>query len=267
MLKRNLAVFLASLSLGVLATPAQAHFQLVHTAEVNLPDPATIPMQLVFWHPMENGHVMDMAKPREFYYVFRGERHDLLDSLKSIEFQGLENKGKGFVTEVKVQRNGDYVFVLTPEPYFEKNEDAYIQQITKSYVNRGGLPDAWHEPLGLVTEILPYNKPNNVLVGSTFTAQVLREGKPLQGVEIEIEYMSAEPNAEQFKPSSKASFEPKGGTLVAISDANGMFTFGIPKAGFWGFAALGSGPVEVFEGKPLSQDAVIWIRADEFENK
>ena len=52
-----------------------------------------------------------------------------------------------------------------------------------------------------------------------------------------------------------------GGAIVAITDANGYFTFGIPKAGFWGFAALGSGPDKEFQGKELSQDAVLWVRA------
>lgn len=266
MSKKLLAMLMTSLGLSAFSAPAQAHFQLLYTPEVNLAEPATIPMQLVFWHPMENGHVMDMEKPQEFYYVFRGEKHDLLDSLKEIEFEGQDNKAKAFATDVKVQRNGDYIFVVNPQPYFEKNEDAYIQQITKTYVNRGGLPDAWDEPLGLVTEILPYNKPYNVVVGSTFTGQVLTEGKPAAGIEIEIEYMSAEPDPKTNKPVSKASMDPVGGTLVAITDPNGMFTFGIPKAGYWGFAALGSGPQDEFEGKELSQDAVIWIRADELED-
>jgi cobalt/nickel transport protein len=56
-----------------------------------------------------------------------------------------------------------------------------------------------------------------------------------------------------------------GGAVVAISDEDGYFTFGIPRAGFWGFAALGSGPVKEHEGKELSQDAVIWVRAYDVE--
>lgn len=265
MFKKTITAFAVSLGLTVISAPVQAHFQLLYTPEVNLTEPATIPLQLTFWHPMENGHVMDMAKPREFYYVFRGEKHDLLDSLKEVSFEGKDNSAKAFATEAKVQRNGDYVFVVVPEPYYEKSEDIYIQQITKSYVNRGGLPDAWDEPLGLATEILPYIKPNNVIVGSTFTGQVLSEGKPVAGAEIEVEYMAAPPDPKANKAISNDSIEAKGGSIVVLSDENGMFTFGIPKAGFWGFAALGTGPEDQFEGKELSQDAVIWVRADELE--
>jgi len=35
----------------------------------------------------------------------------------------------------------------------------------------------------------------------------------------------------------------------------------MPKAGWWGFAALGAGPDKEFEGRELSQDAVIWVQA------
>ena len=77
--------------------------------------------------------------------------------------------------------------------------------------------------------------------------------------------MAALPDVQGNRPSSNASASAKGGTLVAVTDAKGMFTFGIPKEGFWGFAALGSGPKKKYKGKELSQDAVIWIRADKME--
>lgn len=45
------------------------------------------------------------------------------------------------------------------------------------------------------------------------------------------------------------------------ADSQGVFNFAIPKAGWWGFAALGVGPDDSYEGKELSQDAVIWVQA------
>ena len=52
--------------------------------------------------------------------------------------------------------------------------------------------------------------------------------------------------------------------LNKISDNQGKFTFGVPKAGIWGFAALGVGPDNQYQDKELSQDAVLWIQAREF---
>ncbi len=263
MKKQFIAVSVLALSAGF----AQAHFQLLYTPEVRLESNAKVPLKMIFWHPMENGHAMDMAEPQQAFYVFKGEKKDLLPTLKTFRFHGKDNQSLAYETQVDIRRNGDYTFVLLPEPYFEKSEDTYIQQITKSYLNKGGIPTDWHEPIGLPTEIVPFNKPTNVAVGSTFTGQVLSEGKPAAGVEIEIEYMAAPPDVKNNRPSSNQAVSAKGGALVAVSDERGMFTFGIPKAGFWGFAALGAGPEKEYKGKELSQDAVIWIRADELESE
>lgn len=265
MIPRLLTSISSVLLLTLTAGAAHAHFQLLYTPEVNLDNPKTVPVKLIFWHPMENGHVMNMEQPEQFFYIFKGEKVDLSKTLKPIVFSGKDNQAKAFEADVNIRRNGDYIFVLQPAPYYEKNEDAYIQQITKSYVNKGGIPSGWEKAVGLPTEIVPFNKPTNVLVGSTFTAQVLTEGKPAAGVEIEIEYLAAPPDVKANRPSSKKSAAAKGGALVAVTDANGVFTFGIPKEGFWGFAALGSGPQKEYQGKELSQDAVIWIRADKME--
>ncbi|PRY26178.1 cobalt/nickel transport protein [Aliiruegeria haliotis] len=251
-------------SLG-LAGAAQAHFQLAYTADTLIETPGDIPVKLIFWHPFENGHVMDMGEPQEVFAVHRGDRIDLMDRLAPITFTGTSNAAAAYETSVPVKRSGDYVLVVVPAPYFEESEDIYIQQLTKSYLNRNEMPTDWDQPQGLATEILPLVKPTNVVVGSTFTGQVLSEGKPVAGAEIEIEFMAAEPDMESNAPKPATAAPMPGGMIVAISDANGYFTFGIPRAGHWGFAALGTGPQTEFEGKELSQDAVIWIRAWDME--
>lgn len=243
------------------STASFAHFLLVYTPEVNIQKKADLPFEIVFWHPFENGHVMDMEQPLEFYYVNKGKKTDLMSSLKPMEFTGLSNKAAAFEAVVPVKRNGDYIFVMKPAPYYEESEDIYIQQITKSFVNKGDLPTDWSEPVGLETEIIPLNKPTNIIAGSTFSGRVVADGKPVAGVEIEIEYMAAEPDVEKNAPKAATASPMPGGAVVAITDENGLFTFGVPKAGFWGFAALGSGPKTEHDGKELSQDAVLWVRA------
>ena len=258
----NKLVTAAALATSMLfSTAAFAHFQLAYTPDVNVSGAGDVPYKLIFWHPFENGHVMDMGKPEAFFAVHKGKKIDLMDSLSPMRFKGSGNEADAYDATLPVKRNGDYIVVLEPAPYYEGSEDIYIQQITKSFLNKGGIPTGWNEPVGLKTEIVPLNKPTNILVGSTFTGRVLTEGKPAAGVEIEIEYMAAEPDMGANTPGEVKAEPSPGGSLVAISDDNGYFTFGIPKAGFWGFAALGSGPDTEFEGKELSQDAVIWIKA------
>ena len=243
------------------ASATEAHFQLVYTPEVTIEKPTALPFKLVFWHPFENGHVMDMGRPESFYRVLKGKKTDLMGTLKPIAFQGASNSAKAFKSTFKVKRNGDHIFVLTPSPYYEESEDIYIQQITKSLVNKGGVPTGWNEPVGLPTEIVPLNKPYNVLTGSTFSGRVLSGGAPVPGAEIEIEFIAAEPDMGTNAAGPATAEPPPGGALVAVTDADGVFTFGIPRDGFWGFAALDIGPAKKHQGKPLSQDAVLWVRA------
>lgn len=243
------------------ALPAQAHFQLIYTPDVNPAKAGQTPVKLVFWHPMENGPLMDMGKPQSFFAVNKGRKIDLMGSLQPISFQGAENAANGYDAMLPVTKPGDYVMVLTPAPYLEGSEDIYIQQITKSFVNLGGLPTDWDKPVGLAAEIVPMNKPTNIIAGSTFTGRVLASGKAVAGATIEVEYMAAEPDMAANKARTPAVSPMPGGTISAISDSQGYFTFGVPKAGFWGFAALGVGPEKTFKGKELSQDAVLWVRA------
>jgi cobalt/nickel transport protein len=244
-----------------LPTAAGAHFQLSYTPSVQIERPGDVPIKLIFWHPFENGHVMDMGRPLDVYAVHRGEKIDLMDTLSPITFQGASNSAAAFEAAVPVRRSGDYVLVTVPAPYYEESEDIYIQQITKAYLNKGTMPTDWAEPQGLKTEIVPLNRPTNVIAGSTFSGIVLSNGEPVAGADIEIEYMAAEPDMDANSTTAPTASPLPGGTVVAMTDADGLFTFGIPKAGFWGFAALGTGPDTQHEGKPLSQDAVIWVRA------
>lgn len=243
------------------AGAALAHFQLIYTPVVNIERPSTLPFRLIFTHPFENGHTMAMGDPIEFVYVHKGKKVDLKPTLRPITWTGSSNAAAAYAAEIKVKRNGDYIFCLTPSPYYEASEDIYIQQITKSFVNKGGIPTGWNEPIGLPTEIVPLNKPTNIMAGSTFSGIVLSGGKPVAGAEIEVEYIAAEPDFEKNTPGTPRVSPLPGGAVVAITDANGVFTFGVPRAGVWGFAALDVGPQEKHEGKKLSQDAVIWVRA------
>jgi len=44
------------------------------------------------------------------------------------------------------------------------------------------------------------------------------------------------------------------------ANAQREFTIGLPKAGWWGIAALGIGPEDEHKGKGLAQEAVLWIQ-------
>ncbi|MDP6969020.1 MAG: DUF4198 domain-containing protein [Gammaproteobacteria bacterium] len=260
------AVFKAILVLGIycFSQLGHAHFQLLYTDTAIIEKAAPVPAKLIFWHPMDNGHGMDMQRPLEVSVIHRGQHTDLTDNVMQTQFIGQHNTAVSWDVSIPVKRSGDYVVIVTPEPYYEASEDIYIQQITKAYLNRNQLPTDWHQMHGLTAEIRPLIKPYNVAVGTSFRGQVLNAGKPVAFAEIEVEYMIAPPDMTTGKVSSSASLELPGGSITLLSDAHGIFSMAIPKAGYWGFAALGVGSDDHYKGKQLSQDAVIWVQAHEF---
>ncbi|MGP1561273.1 MAG: DUF4198 domain-containing protein [Helicobacteraceae bacterium] len=249
------------------STSAYAHFQMLYTPESALEKGGSIQIREVFTHPFSDEHTMDIAGVEEFYVINKDKKTDLKDSLQPITFKGNKNSGKAFKSEYKARSTGDHVFVFTPKPYFEKNEDAYIQQITKMMVNVAGIPSDWDKVLGLKAEIVPLTKPYSIWVGSTFTGIVMSNGKPVPDAEIEVEFLNrtvdlmANKTGKSMVKAPQDSFE----TLTIKANKNGEFTFGIPKAGWWGFAALGVGPDKELNGKELSQDGVIWVQAKDMK--
>ncbi len=147
------------------------------------------------------------------------------------------------------------MFVLQPAPYYEAGEDIYIQQITKVVINVAGTPTDWDKELGLKAEIVPLNKPYSIWTGSTFTGIVKRNGKVVPFADIEVEYINHAPDltTNSMGPAFVEAPHDSFVTMGIKADANGQFTFGIPKSGWWGFCALGAGSDTEFKGKELSR--------------
>ncbi|MEA1955484.1 MAG: DUF4198 domain-containing protein [Campylobacterota bacterium] len=260
----------------ILATSAMAHFQMAYTPNTALEKGKTIEFVHTFTHPFADEHTMDMGKQHdtkklasveEFYVINKTKKTDLKKTLKQITFKGNHNSGKGYKSKYKARRMGDHVFVMKPAPYYEKGEDIYIQQITKSIVNVAGTPTNWDAELGLKAEIVPLVKPYAIWEHGSFTGVVKAKGKVVPFAEIEVEYINRDVDMKNNK-MGKARYEAPQDSFVTMgikANKDGEFTFAIPKAGFWGFCALGAGVDKEYKGKELSQDAVIWVEAKEMK--
>lgn len=270
MLKKS--ILSAIVASSILSSSAFAHFQMVYTPNTALEKGETIQLRHIFTHPFADEHTMDMGKQHdskelkgveEFYVINKEEKTDLKSTLKSIDFKGNANKGKAYASEYKARKMGDHLFVLTPAPYYEANDDAYIQQITKMVVNVSGIPTNWDDELGLKAEIVPLTKPYSIWEGGSFTGIVKSNGKIVPYAEIEVEYLNRDVDIKNNQ-MGKSKVEAPQDSFVTMSikaNKDGEFTFALPKAGFWGFAALGVGSDKEYKGKELSQDAVIWVEA------
>jgi cobalt/nickel transport protein len=264
---------LSGLAATTVAVSAHAHFQLLYTPEAALSESREVPLALVFSHPFDNGQTMHMGEPEAFYVISQrgpeAERNstDLVPYLERVSWSGVDSRADAYVAHPprRVTRSlGDYTYVLRPSPYYEEQEDKYIQQITKTVVNVGGLPGAWDEPLGLPVEIVPLDKPYANWVGGVFRAVIMAGGQPVPRAEVEIEYLNHEPQIEQrrFDPEGKVT-APQGSfiTLSIRADDRGQVVIGLPKAGWWGICALNLDDGLQYNGKELSLDAVLWIKA------
>ncbi|BCR06245.1 ATP-dependent DNA ligase [Desulfuromonas versatilis] len=249
------------LALLLAATPAPAHFGAVIPADdiLTQDDEKVLNLQVKFIHPLE-GHYMEMARPRRFGVQHGGQQTDLLASLQPARGGGPEQE-ETFTfwnAEFQVRRPGDYTFFVEPTPYWEPVEDKFILHYTKVCVNALGLEDGWDQPLGLETEIIPLSRPYGLWTGNLFSGQVLLKGQPVPFAEVEVEYLNA-------SPDNPATIHPPADpyvTQVVKADANGVFHYAMPRAGWWGFAALSEADwtlKQEDQEKPVEIGAVIWV--------
>ena len=265
MMKRRFYCWTIAAAIGLAlcwATNGEAHFGCLLPSDdiVSQGDGRNLKIEAKFIHPMEL-HYMEMAKPVQFGVLHNGEKQNLLETLQEAKGKS-PNQTKNYTfwqTDYTIKRPGDYTFYLEPAPYWEPAEDVFIIHYTKVCVNAFGLEEGWDEPLGLETEIVPLTRPYGLWTGNLFTGQVLLNGQPVPHAEVEIEYLNETPgNISIIVPPADPYV-----TQVVKTDANGIFSYAMPKAGWWGFAALNEASRTLKQNgqdKGIEIGAVFWVR-------
>lgn len=262
MRKKLRLISITVFSLALLTGTAQAHFGTLVPSDniITQNDKKTIEIEAKFIHPI-GLHYMELAKPKLFGVQHNGKQENLKESLQAAKGKAM-NQSKSFTywqTEYKIMRPGDYTFYMEPEPYWEPAEDLFIIHYTKVCINALGLEQGWDEPLGLETEIVPLTRPYGLWTGNLFTGQVLLKGQPVPYAEIEVEYLNeVKDNATMIVPPS----DPYA-TQVVKADQNGNFSYAMPKAGWWGFAALNEASWKIKhndQDKSVEIGAVYWVK-------
>lgn len=232
---------------------ARAHFQVLlpSTDVISDEDDKTIQLEVLFTHPMRQGPVMEMARPRQFGVLVGGKKHDLLAELKEHKLQGKT----AYTASHRAARPGDYVFFVEPAPYWEAAERKMIVHYTKVVVDVMGAEDGWDAMVGFPVEIEPLVRPYGLWTGNSFRGVVKRDGKPVPFAEVEVEYYN---EGRRVKLPSDAFT-----TQVIKADANGVFSYAMPRAGWWGFAALVPGEKTTGpDGKPAETElgGLMWVK-------
>ena len=248
---------------ALFSPPAYAHFGMVIPATdiVEQQNETSLNLRIMFAHPFE-GESMAMDKPQLFGVFSNGQKTVLSGTLTPMTVKMYADRApsQAWQTTYRLQRPGDYQFYVQPAPYWEPAEDSFIVHYTKVIVNAFAKEQGWDEPIGLKTEIVPLTRPYGLYRGNLFQGVVMLDGKPLPFAEVEVEYF----NRDGTSKAPKAPFI----TQVTKSDANGVFSYCVPQAGWWGFAALSTDSRTMeHKGvqKPVEIGAVLWIHAYDFK--
>jgi len=236
---------------------ASAHFGMIIPSDdmVTQDDNKSISLKIQFIHPME-GDCMDMDKPAQFGVLVQGKKIDLLNTLQEKKI----NDCTTWEADYQIKRPGDQIFFVEPQPYWEPAEDCFIIHYTKAIVNALGLEVGWDEEVGLKTEIIPLTRPYGLWTGNVFQGIVKVKGEAVPYAEVEVEYYNQDAKVEC--PADPMI------TQVIKADQNGVFTYAMPRAGWWGFAALNEDEEKIKhdgEEKSVEIGAVLWVKTYDME--
>lgn len=250
-MKKILMLLAGVVCLLLLSGQAMAHYGMIIPSDQTVVqgENKTLSLDLRFWHPME-GIPMPLDKPAHFDVIANGKKVDLLGTLQSKTIKGNQT----WAAEYKLKRPGLYVFSMEPTPYWEPAEDKFIIHYTKVVVTAFGNDEGWDEPIGVKTEIVPLSKPYAQYAGNVFQGIVMMNGKPVPYSEVEIERFN-----EDEKYTAPNDYMV---TQTIKADSNGVFTYAVPKAGWWGFAALNPSDTPIKhdgKDKEVELGAVIWV--------
>ncbi|MBZ4023115.1 ATP-dependent DNA ligase [Rhodobacter sp. TJ_12] len=239
-------------ALWLAAAPAQAHFlELLPSADV-LPEGGRVTLDLTFTHPFEGGPVMQLDRPAAVGMVAGGVATDLSAALA----EAPQGDAMAWTLRADLPEPGAAVFWATPQPYWEPAEGKMIVHHAKVVVDSWASGEGWDQMIGLPVEIRPLTRPTGLWAGNLFSGVVMKGDAPVPFAEIEVEWVN-----EGSLSAPNDAFV----TQVITADANGTFSYAMPLAGWWGFAALteADAPMTAPTGEqvPVEEGALIWVHA------
>lgn len=256
-MKKSLLSAVLVATLFIMASPSWAHFGMVIPSDsmVMQDDNRKINVTLSFSHPFE-GNGMELVRPKICNVWANGKTSSLLDTLQKTTVMG----HTAWNMEYRIKRPGVYMFYMEPRAYWEPAEDCFIIHYTKTVVTAFGDDEGWDTEIGLKTEIVPLSKPFGLYAGNIFQGIVKLDGKAVPYAEVEVEYYNKDGKAQA--PTDYMV------TQTIKADANGVFSYAAPDAGWWGFAALNTADYRLKhdgQNKDVELGAVIWVEFHEWK--
>lgn len=252
-------LFIVAAACAWLPSLAHAHFQALIPSQdiVTEKGSRVVSLDIVFTHPMEWGPIMPMGPPRQFGVHFNNTKHDLRNKLKPVIIESRTT----YKADYTIPMPADYIFYIEPAPYWEPAEQKMIIHYTKVVVDAFGAEEGWDTLVGFPVEIEPLVRPYGLWTGNTFRGIVKKGGVPVPFAEIEVEYYNE--NRQVIIPADPYI------TQVIKADGQGVFSYTMPRAGWWAFAALVAGEEKINNpsGTPVEVElgGLLWVRTRDMQ--
>jgi cobalt/nickel transport protein len=229
---KTMLLALSTIIAIIFSEPSFSHFQEI-IPDRDFTDNANqqpVRFDIQFTHPMSLGPVMNMQKPRNLKVKNNHKTFNLLPLLKEIKGDTKDDLSiSKWTMEYSLTAPGSHIFYIEPSPYWEENENKMIIHYSKVIIDGYGEMQGWDSLVGLPVEIEPLTRPYSLWVGNAFQGVVKKNGKAVPFAEIEVEWRN---------DGSLKNVADSYVTQVIKSDVNGTFSYVMPHAGWWGFAAL-----------------------------
>lgn len=250
------SITLSSCLIVFITATSFAHFGMVIPSDsmVSQYENRKISLKLSFSHPFE-AVGMNLAKPELFQVMHSGKISNLQNNLISTKVFNHQ----AWQVNYPITRPGTYAFYMKPKPYWEPAEDCFIVHHTKTMIAAFGDDAGWDKEWGLETEIVPLSRPFGLYAGNIFQGIVKLNGKAVPHAKVEVELFN-----ENKRIQAPADLMI---TQTIKADTNGIFSYAVPAAGWWGFSALNTANYQLTfnkEKKDVELGAVLWVKFHKF---
>ena len=134
-------------------------------------------------------------------------------------------------------------------PYFISEERVFWQDYVKE-ASHVMAQKGWDRPVGMDIEIVPLTRPYGWPAGAVFKAQALFKGKPLKGVQVEIEKFNGFYVSKDKLPKDRLGEDNEPLMTRALkTDAQGYLVCTLDSPGWWVLAVGHEDGKKSYEGK------------------
>jgi cobalt/nickel transport protein len=250
-------VFLCLLLFASAAVPALGHFALLLPGRWAAERDKELTLTYMWGHPFEH-ELSDAPRPEAAWVRSPdGKVADLSTALAKVKVPGGAGKDVlAYRLRFTPRQRGDHVFGLSLPPHWSEATQEFWEDSVRVVVHVA-TQKGWDGATDKGFELVPLTRPYGLRPGTVFQVQARADGKPLAGVEVELEHYHPAPPKE-LPPDEQITGRVK-------TDPVGVATCTLDEPGWWCVTAQRQAGRRERGGSlyPVRQRATFWVWVDE----